>query len=655
MSSNPINLKAIAETMARVAGLETDVTEKAIDDDFKSAITTTALGLFRVVVMGEIKKGKSSFINALCAQPGLVPVHSDVATSTVFKIRYGKEVRYTVFFQEKESNGHPAKKEITSSEIHDYGTESGNPDNIKKVDFIAVEAPSSILKDGLILVDTPGVGGLFKKHRDITYRYAPKADAIFFITDMDAPIGAEEVSFLRELRRTTGFVYFVQTKAASADAEARKKRMENNISILENEVGIPKNEIAYFVVDSKLKTEGDKSSDKSKDDLDDLKISGYPELASFIQRGLKPRKDHNIGTLAIQRSRLKTENIRAELEQRMQILDSDSEEKIKALDDEIELASHRLKEWETGKAMSLIQEFTLEMNNINSDTQTHLSLEIRPGGVISDFCNSALLNVAEKASANGIYASSQQLIEEVRARCSEMLLKSCEGLQAKSEKLLTALAEKAGDQLSHQFLFQANGKDLGRYVESSLRDIMDKSQHQNIYGWVTIAVGGGVTGGMIGGVIGASIGSMIPVVGTLVGGVIGKIIGGAWGASSAYKYKSDKERESARREVMAVIDKELSNILAVAIAELNKATFTLRTNAEEAIRKIINQTRDRFTRQRADLQKRRNADQKTLKEQKDRLEKQLKELAQISSRLDKQLKELAQISSQLDSYENDIK
>lgn len=637
MSSNPINLKAIAETMARVAGLEKDVTGKAIDDDFKSAITTTALGLFRVVVMGEIKKGKSSFINALCAQPGLVPVHSDVATSTVFKIRYGKEVRYTVFFQEKDSNGHPAKKEITSSEIHDYGTESGNPDNIKKVDFIAVEGPSQLLKDGLILVDTPGVGGLFKKHRDITYRYAPKADAIFFVTDsVESPIGADEVSFLRELRRTTGLVYFVQTKAASADAEARKKRMENNISILENEVGIPKNEIAYFVVDSKLKTEGDKSHD-----LDDLKDSGYPELASFIQRGLKPRKDHNIAILAIQRSRSKTENIRAELEQRKQVLDSDSEEKIKALDDEIELASHSLKEWETGKAMSLIQEFTLEMNNINSDTQTHLGLEIRPGGAISEFCNSALLNAAGKASANEIYAVAPHLIEEVRAKCSEALLRSSESLQNKSQKLLVALAEKVGAQLSHQLCVQAIGKPLGGYVESSLRDLAGKSQDGKIFDTTRTGLMGLSAGAGIAAVAGGLIGSVVPVVGTIIGSYGGMLVASVWGAMLACDQKAEKDKELARKEVMAVIDKELSNILAEATAELNKATFTLRTKAEEAIRQIINQTRDRFTRQRADLQKRRNADQKTLKEQ--------------SARLDKQMKELAQISSQLDSYIKEIK
>lgn len=636
MSSNPINLKAIAETMARVAGLEKDVTEKAIDDDFKSAITTTALGLFRVVVMGEIKKGKSSFINALCAQPGLVPVHSDVATSTVFKIRYGKGVRYTVFFQEKDSNGHPAKKEITSSEIHDYGTESGNPDNIKKVDFIAVEGPSQLLKDGLILVDTPGVGGLFKKHRDITYRYAPKADAIFFVTDsVESPIGADEVSFLRELRRTTGLVYFVQTKAASADSEARKKRMENNISILENEVGIPKDKIAYFVVDSKLKTEGDKSHD-----LDDLRDSGYPDLTTFIQRGLKPSKDYNIAALAIARSRSKTENIRAELEQRKQILDSDNEEKIKALGDEIEAASLSLKEWEAGKALSLIQEFTLEMNNINSDTQTHLSLGIRPGGSISEFCNSELLNAAGKASANEIYAVAPHLIEEVRAKCSEALLRSSESLQNKSQKLLVALAEKVGAQLSHQLCVQAVGKQLGGYVESSLRDLASKSQDGKIFDTTRTGFMGLSAGAGIAAVAGGLIGSVVPVVGTIIGSFGGMLVASVWGAIMACDQKAEKDKELARKEVMAVIDKELSNILAEASSELNKANFTLRTKAEEAIRQIINQTRERLARQRSDLQKRRNTDQKTLKEQSDRLEKQMKELAKISSQLDSYGKEI---------------
>jgi ribosome biogenesis GTPase A len=54
-------------------------------------------GLFRLVVVGEIKKGKSSFINALLGEPYPLPVMSDVATSTVFKVTYGDTRKYKVF------------------------------------------------------------------------------------------------------------------------------------------------------------------------------------------------------------------------------------------------------------------------------------------------------------------------------------------------------------------------------------------------------------------------------------------------------------------------------------------------------------------------------------------------------------------------------
>jgi hypothetical protein len=636
MTLKSIDLKSLAELMARTAALKNAVTGSATDPDFKSAITTTALGLFRVVVMGEIKKGKSSFINALLGLPGLVPVHSDVATSTVFKIRYGTETRYTVFFHEKDQQGQQLKREIKAEEIHAYGTESGNPDNEKQIDFIAIEAPGQLLKDGLILVDTPGVGGLFKKHRDITYRHAPKADAIFFITDsVESPIGADEVSFLRELRRTTGLVYFVQTKAASVDSEARKKRMGNNISILEKEVGIPAPEIAYFAVDSKLKSEGDLSRD-----LDDLKDSGYPELTSFIQRKLKPSKDRNIASLAIRRSRTQLEIIRSELAQQQRILDSDNDEKIKALDEEIQAIGSKIKEWESTKAVSLIQEFGQEMNTINLDVQTQLRLAIQPGGLISEFCNSSLLKASVDVSSNEIYACAPHILEDVRAKCSEALLVSSGTLQDKSQKLLESLALKAGLQLDNELSIQLVGKPLGGYVESSLRDMIEKSQDQKVFETMRTGLMGGGAGVAIASIAGGVLGSVIPVVGTVIGSTIGVMIAGAWGGKLACDIKSDKDKEMARREVMSVIDKELTNILAEATAELNKATFTLRGKAEEAMRMIIAQAKERLASQRSTLQKRRNADHKTLTDARLKYDRQLKELEQITTQLDHREKEI---------------
>ena len=139
----------------------------------KPVLERFQLGVFRLVVMGEIKKGKSSFINALLGEQGLLPTKTDVATSTVYKVLYGPEKKLKVFFQPDIDTGRRREPlEIREAELNDYGTEDGNPQNRKRVDFIGIEMPNPLLKEGLVLVDTPGVGGLFKAHRDITWRYA---------------------------------------------------------------------------------------------------------------------------------------------------------------------------------------------------------------------------------------------------------------------------------------------------------------------------------------------------------------------------------------------------------------------------------------------------------------------------------------------------
>lgn len=144
--------------MARVGLLESEALGQRKDEGNFAGLTSVALGIFKLVVMGEIKKGKSSFINGMCGIPQLVPVHSDVATSTVFKIHHGLERKYTGYFQRDGEVKESKKLEIPAEKVGKYGTENGNPDNSKCVDFIAVEAPSPVLSDmGGVLRGSPRI------------------------------------------------------------------------------------------------------------------------------------------------------------------------------------------------------------------------------------------------------------------------------------------------------------------------------------------------------------------------------------------------------------------------------------------------------------------------------------------------------------------
>ena len=189
------------------------------DKRMQSLVGRLDSGVFRIVVMGEVKKGKSSFINALLGWPDLLPVDTDVATSTAYKILYGPTERITVFYLPADEDPQAVSDpvEIPRERLSEFGTEAGNPGNDKRVDFIAIELPNTLLQEGVALVDTPGVGGLFKKHRDITFRFAPNADAVLFVMDsVECVISADEIRFLAELRKTTEQVIFLQTKTDMA-------------------------------------------------------------------------------------------------------------------------------------------------------------------------------------------------------------------------------------------------------------------------------------------------------------------------------------------------------------------------------------------------------------------------------------------------------
>ncbi len=344
------------------------------------------LGLFRIVVMGEIKKGKTSFINALLGAPDLLPVASDIATSVVYKVIYGPERKFKVFFQPDIDTGKRRDPlEIRQEEIADYGTENGNPHNTKRVDFIGVEEPNPLLKEGIALIDTPGVGGLFKAHRDISWRYAPNADAIFFVLDsVEAVMSRDEVAFLKELKdRLKKQVFFVQTKTDVVDSVQSASWRERNKEILEKEVGILKESIRYFPISSKLKNIADKSHNGQR-----LEKSGFLLLLDFIHRGLKAKKDEMLAAQVATMLALPMNEIYADLQSQQRMLQTKSNEEITAIRSEHEKDKAEFIRWEREEFQQEMKRFSEEYDGICQKCYNKIQIDYNfAGPLVSGFQN----------------------------------------------------------------------------------------------------------------------------------------------------------------------------------------------------------------------------------------------------------------------------
>ena len=162
-----------------------------------------------VCVVGEFKQGKSSLVNGLLGQT-ICPVDDDLATSAITLVRFGEQAVATV--KRKREDGSAVSEAVAIDQLGDWVSEAGNPRNEKNVERVEITVPSPLLKQGLVVVDTPGMGGLGAGHAAATLAFLPFADGLIFVSDASAELSAPEVDFLRRATELCPTVMFALTK-----------------------------------------------------------------------------------------------------------------------------------------------------------------------------------------------------------------------------------------------------------------------------------------------------------------------------------------------------------------------------------------------------------------------------------------------------------
>ncbi|RZT84325.1 dynamin family protein [Pseudonocardia sediminis] len=165
-----------------------------------------------VHVVGEFKQGKSSLVNALLTAP-VCPVDDDIATAVPTEVRYAAELAASASFESAPGSGGPGWTEaISPSDIAAYASESGNPGNTRRLRSVTVGISRQLLSTGLVLIDTPGVGGLGSTANATAMSSLPQSHAVLFVTDASQELTAAELRFLRTVRELCPTLLLVLTK-----------------------------------------------------------------------------------------------------------------------------------------------------------------------------------------------------------------------------------------------------------------------------------------------------------------------------------------------------------------------------------------------------------------------------------------------------------
>ncbi len=167
-------------------------------------------GAWHVLVAGEFKKGKSAFVNALLNLPvcGTDPVTFSAVPTIV---RYGGSPSAALVLDGPDDLAR--RRRAISPRVAGRYALSGFDDDGAQLHAVEITLPRELLRTGLVLVDSPGLGGGFAAAQAAaTMRAMSLADAVLVVTDASQELTAAEIEFLENAREACPDLMCLLTK-----------------------------------------------------------------------------------------------------------------------------------------------------------------------------------------------------------------------------------------------------------------------------------------------------------------------------------------------------------------------------------------------------------------------------------------------------------
>ncbi len=147
---------------------------------------------FEIAVFGRVSSGKSSLLNAIL-EANVLPVGVTPITAVPTRLLYGETPTVHVWRANRE------REEFDIAQLQEFVSERLNPGNEKHVTRIAVQLPSSRLREGIAFVDTPGLGSLATRGAAETLAYLPRCDLGVVLIDAGSTLTADDLQTIQIL------------------------------------------------------------------------------------------------------------------------------------------------------------------------------------------------------------------------------------------------------------------------------------------------------------------------------------------------------------------------------------------------------------------------------------------------------------------------
>ncbi|WP_310484669.1 dynamin family protein, partial [Chamaesiphon sp. VAR_48_metabat_403] len=178
--------------------------------DLTKASTNLQQGVFRLMVLGDMKRGKSTFLNALIGE-NILPSDVNPCTALLTVLRYGEQKKVTVHFKDgkpPESIDFGAfKTKYTIDPAEAKKLEESNKPAFPDVDYAVVEYPLELLSKGIEIIDSPGLNDT-EARNELSLGYLNNCHAVLFVLSASQPCTLGERRYLENYIKDRGLSVF---------------------------------------------------------------------------------------------------------------------------------------------------------------------------------------------------------------------------------------------------------------------------------------------------------------------------------------------------------------------------------------------------------------------------------------------------------------
>ena len=183
--------------------------EREIEDIQKNSYNLRS-GVFRLLVLGDMKRGKSTFLNALIGER-LLPSDVNPCTAILTVLRYGEKKKVTVYFNDntepEQIDFKSFKTRYTIDPTEAKRLEENRQLAFPNVDYAVVEYPLSLLEKGIEIIDSPGLNDT-EARNELSLGYINNSHAILFVLSATQPCTLGERRYLENYMKGRGLTVF---------------------------------------------------------------------------------------------------------------------------------------------------------------------------------------------------------------------------------------------------------------------------------------------------------------------------------------------------------------------------------------------------------------------------------------------------------------